>query len=115
MSNHGDAQQFGIEIIHNPTKDLTEAYRQDVEKFPLEQIVSFGAEKPLPTLPTDSWSEAKPSSPIPATLWSSSISNPGDDASSSVSVDAGGGSQTSSGEFLPIYVSSSLPPITRRG
>ena len=104
-SESTSARHFTIEVMHEPSAGQMEHYRQDVEKFPLEQIVHVGAWKPLPVLPDGS---PRPLSPG----WRSS--GGGYDGHSTVGFADAPVSSASSGEFLPIYISGSLPPKTRR-
>lgn len=94
-----------IEFKHEPSKDQMEVYRNDVEKFPLEQIVHVGAWKPLPILPSNTKSPGL-ASPVQRPSGA-------DDDGNSFASDAPPISPASTSDFLPIYISGSLPPVTR--
>ena len=97
---------INIEVKHEPSAGQMEAYKRDVEKFPLEQIVHVGAWKPLPILPSPS-----PSPEVDSEAGRSSVV---EDDRSSFRSDIPPTSRASSGDFLPIYISGSLPPVTRK-
>ena len=94
-----------VEFKHEPSKDQMEIYKNDIEKFPLEQIVHVGAWKPLPILPSSARSLG-----LEANVQRSSGA---EDERSSFASDAPPLSPASTSDFLPIYVSGSLPPVTR--
>ena len=94
-----------VEFKHEPSKDQMEIYKNDVEKFPLEQIVHVGAWKPLPILPANAKSPGLENQ-------EERFSGANDDSSSFAS-NAPPISPASTSDFLPIYVSGSLPPVTR--
>ena len=59
-----------VEFQHESSKDQMEIYKNDIEKFPLEQIVHVGAWKPLPILPSSARSPGLEIRMYSAIIWS---------------------------------------------